>query len=83
MRYAETMTCHERLATAIQLDRLKIYPDGSSVIAKTQGRKVTESHHERVGLKHENNNLHNIFGGNEQYQHFDEADAHNALIENG
>ena len=79
----ETMTCHERLAQAIQLDKIKIYPDGSSVIEKTQRRAVKETHHERVGLKHENNPLHEAFGGDEQYLHFDDADAHEALIESG
>ena len=31
----ETMTCHERLAHAINLEKIKIFPDGSSVIEKT------------------------------------------------
>jgi hypothetical protein len=53
------------------------------VIEKTQRRAVTETHHERVGLKHENNPLHEVFGGDEQYLHFDDADAHEALIESG
>ena len=51
----EPMTCEDRLAHAIQVDKLKIYPDGSMVVEKMQSRKVAESHHDRVSLKFQNN----------------------------
>lgn len=52
------MSCHERLAHAIQVDKIKIYPNSSVIIEKTQKRNIIEDHETRVLMKHTNNEYH-------------------------
>ena len=42
------MTCEERLSHAIQIDKIKIYPNSSLVVEKIQKRNITESFEERI-----------------------------------
>ena len=49
------MTCEERLSHAIQIDKIKIYPNSSLVVEKIQKRNITESFEERIGNKGDNN----------------------------
>lgn len=77
----DPMSCEERLNAAIQVDKLKVYPDGTMVREKMQTRKVAESHHDRVSMKHKNNDQH--WGERDEYAHFDDEKVHNALINNG
>ena len=45
----DTMTCDERLSHAIHIDKIKVYPDRSTIIEKTIKRNIIETHDERVG----------------------------------
>lgn len=47
-RLNPTMSCHERLSHAIEVDKIKIYPNKDMVIEKTKKRNITETHHERT-----------------------------------
>ena len=49
------MTCEERLSHAIQVDKIKIYPNSSLVVEKIQKRNITESFEERIGNKGDKN----------------------------
>ena len=41
------MECHERLSHAIEIDKIKIYPNKEMVIEKTKKRNIKESHDQR------------------------------------
>ena len=49
------MSCHDRLSHAIHVDKIKIFPNATSIIEKTKRRHIQESWEERVKDKHINN----------------------------
>jgi hypothetical protein len=42
------MTCEERLSHAIHIDKIKIFPNSTTIIEKTKRRYIQESHEDRV-----------------------------------
>lgn len=51
----KAMSCQERLSHAIHVDRIKIFPNATSIIEKTKRKHIQESWEERVKDKHINN----------------------------
>ena len=49
------MTCHERLAHALEIDKIKIYPNHQLVVEKTKKKQIYESYLERKAYAKENN----------------------------
>lgn len=54
-RMTPPMSCHERLSHAIEIDKIKIYPNHNMVVEKTKRRNIGESFEERARNKEENN----------------------------
>lgn len=50
-----TYTCQERLSHAIEIDKIKIYPNHNLVIEKTKRKNIVESREERSMNKQKNN----------------------------
>lgn len=75
------MTCRERLSHAIQIDEITIYPDSKMVVEDVKRRNITESHADRVSLKHQNNKHHLQFGNKEEHAHFDDREWHEKMLE--
>jgi len=46
------MSCEERLSHAIHIDKIKIFPNSTTIIEKTKRRYIQESHEDRVEQKH-------------------------------
>ena len=70
------MSCQERLSHAIQIDKIKIFPNSSMVIEKRQKRNIRESHGERVESKGEKNAYNKDFFDREEYETLDNMMAH-------
>ena len=51
----KAMSCQERLSHAIHVDRIKIFPNATSIIEKTKRIHIQETWEERVKDKHINN----------------------------
>ena len=75
------MTCRERLSHAIQIDEITIYPDRKMVVEDVKRRNITESHTDRVSLKHQNNKHHLQFGNKDEHAHFDDREWHEKMLE--
>jgi hypothetical protein len=77
------MTCTERLSHAIQVDKIKIYPNSTTIIEKTQKRNVIEDHYERTGQKHLNNYYHDQHDNyQEEYNEMlDSSQIHDVMME--
>lgn len=74
------MSCGERLSHAIQIDKIKIYPNASSVIESRKRRSILETHDERVNSKHNTNEYHNFYQNKEEQAHFDDPEMHDAMV---
>lgn len=44
---APAMSCHERLSHAIEIDKIKIYPNHNLVVEKTKRKNIVETPEER------------------------------------
>ena len=49
------MSCHDRLSHAIHVDKIKIFPNATTIIEKTSKRHIQESYYDRVESKSANN----------------------------
>jgi hypothetical protein len=70
------MSCQERLSHAIQIDKIKIFPNSSMVIEKRQKRNIRESHEERVESKADKNAYNKDYFDREEYENLDNMMAH-------
>ena len=75
------MSCRERLSHAIQIDTILIYPNSTMVVEDTKRRNITESHADRVSLKHNYNKYHMEFDNQDLYAHFDRENIHDKFGE--
>ena len=73
------MSCEERLSHAIQVDKIKIYPNSSAIIEKTRKRYVQESFDDRVASKHANNEYNRLYQTREEHAKFDREDHHELM----
>jgi hypothetical protein len=80
-RFGEPMTCRERLAHAIQIDTITIYPNSTMVVEDVKKRNITESHGDRVGVKHLYNKYALEFASKEEHAHFDDREWHDKMLE--
>ena len=74
------MSCGERLSHAIQIDKIKIYPNASSVIESRKRRPIIETHDQRVNSKHKTNEYHNFYQNKEEQAHFDDPETHEVML---
>ena len=75
------MTCDERLSHAIHIDKIKIYPNATMMVEKVVKRNIIETHDERVGQKHINNEYHNDYFNKEHLAHFDDPELHESMAQ--
>jgi len=75
------MTCHERLSHAIQIDKVKIYPNQRAVIERSYTRPVTEDHSQRFGNKKLFNKYHSEDMNKGASLKYDEKDYHDDEME--
>jgi ribonuclease HI len=70
------MTCEERLSHAIQIDKIKIYPNSSTVVEKTTRRYIQETYRDRVQRKYKNNEYFRVYDNREEHEEFDTRETH-------
>lgn len=56
------MSCHERLSHAIEIDKIKIYPNHNMVVEKTKRKNIGETFEERSENKEKNNEYASKYG---------------------
>ena len=76
----DPMMCEERLSHAIQTDRIKIYPNRTSIIEKKRVRKITESYDSRSQKKMDLNRYHQEFGDHDGPLSTDDYDEHDEAM---
>lgn len=78
------MNCEERLSHAIEIDKIKIYPNHNLIVEKTKRKNIGESHEKRKESKEKNNEYtywNTLDDENEEeYAHFDSEKMHNEKI---
>lgn len=70
------MSCHERLSHAIQIDKIKLFPNSSMIIEKVQKRNIVESHDERIGSKEKSNKYHELYDSQALHTYLDNEHTH-------
>jgi len=74
------MTCEERLSHAIQIDKIKIYPNSTTIVEKTTKRYIQESHQERFEQKHFFNEYTKKFEDRSEDAKYDTEATHSKMM---